>query len=232
MPAGAAKYAQRGTTGGFPALRNLLGFFTAGSLLAQGQLPALCGKGKCVGGRPHERSPNKRAVQHLLRTAVDPAHPKIAEARASLVEAGGSPGQAENIQRQVRERHRKAPSAATAACTTAAQPGAKLKLGGKGSRKNQNQRAHAARECKAFEQLKDEAFQEAVRKYRKQWEQQQAGGEGDTASNVLDRVLAQERFREVPYLRQAIKPNTVWKYAKDSIKSNITFLSLHPASAT
>ena len=29
VPAGAAKYAQRGTTGGFPALRNLLGFFLA-----------------------------------------------------------------------------------------------------------------------------------------------------------------------------------------------------------
>ena len=54
VPAGAVKYAQRGTSGGFPALRNLLGF-AAGSLLAQGQLPALCGKGKCVGGRPHER---------------------------------------------------------------------------------------------------------------------------------------------------------------------------------
>ena len=55
VPAGAAKYAQRGTSGSFLALRNLLGFFTAGSLLAQGQLSALCGKGKCVGGRPHER---------------------------------------------------------------------------------------------------------------------------------------------------------------------------------
>ena len=156
MPAGAAKYAQRGTTGSFLALRNLLGFFTAGSLLAQGQLSALCGKGKCVGGRPHERSPNKRAAQHLLRTAADPAHPTIAEARESLALTHGSPGQAENIHLpQVRERHRKALTAASAARTTAAQPGAKakLKLGGKGSRKNQNQRAHAARETKAFEQL-------------------------------------------------------------------------------
>eukprot|EP01048_Picozoa_sp_COSAG05_P001274 COSAG05_NODE_42_length_26187_cov_393.972286_13_plen_290_part_00 len=38
VPADAAKYAQRGTTGGFLALRNLLGF-TAGSLLAQGERP-------------------------------------------------------------------------------------------------------------------------------------------------------------------------------------------------
>ena len=34
VPAGAAKYAQRGTSGSFLAVRNLLGF-TAGSLLAQ-----------------------------------------------------------------------------------------------------------------------------------------------------------------------------------------------------
>ena len=38
VPADAAKYAQRGTTGSFLALRNLLGF-TAGSLLAQGERP-------------------------------------------------------------------------------------------------------------------------------------------------------------------------------------------------
>ena len=215
VPAGAVKYAQRGTSGGFPALRNLLGF-AAGSLLAQGQLPALCGKGdNSKAGRPHERSPNKRAVQHLLRTAVDPAHPKIAEARASLAEAGGSPGQAENIQRQVREWQRKASSGASGSAGAAAKPSAKgkLKLGGKGSRKNQNQRAHAARECKVFEQLKDEAFKEAVRKYRKQWEQQQAGGEGDTASDVLGRVLAQERFKALP--KDVLSYKTVWKYAKE-----------------
>ena len=211
MPAGAAKYAQRGTSGSFLAVRNLLGF-TAGSLLAQGQLPALCGKGdNSMGGRPHERSPNKRAAQHLLRAAEDPAHPTIAEALESLAQAHGSPGQAKNIQRQVRERHRKALTAATAARTTAAQPGAKakLKLGGKGSRKNQNQRAHAARETKAFEQLQQEAFQEAVREYRTQWELQQMGGKAKTPADVIDRVLTQKRFKEVPYLRQAIKPNTV-----------------------
>ena len=118
---------------------------------------------------------------------------------------------------QVRERHREASTAATtAARTTAAQPGAKakLKLGGKGSRKNQNQRAHAARETKAFEQLQQEAFQEAVREYRTQWELQQMGGKAKTPADVIDRVLTQKRFKEVPYLRQAIKPNTFWNYAK------------------
>ena len=210
VPAGAAKHAQRGTSGSFLALRNLLGF-TAGSLLAQGQLPALCGKGDNSMGRPHERSPNKRAAQHLLRNAADPAHPTIAEARASLAEAGGSPAQAENIQRQVRRQQRKASSAASGSAVAAAKPSTKgkLKLGGKGSRKNQNQRAHAARETKAFEQLQQEAFQEAVREYRTQWELQQMGGKAKTPADVIDRVLTQKRFKEVPYLRQAIKPNTV-----------------------
>ena len=107
---------------------------------------------------------------------------------------------------------------ASVSAVAAAKPSTKgkLKLGGKGSRKNQNQRAHdAARETKAFEQLQQEAFQEAVREYRTQWELQQMGGEAKTPADVIDRVLTQKRFKEVPYLRQAIKPNTVWKYAKD-----------------
>ena len=89
---------------------------------------------------------------------------------------------------QVRERHREASTAATtAARTTAAQPGAKakLKLGGKGSRKNQ--RAHAARETKALERLQQEAFREAVREYRRQWELQQMGGKAKTPADVIDR---------------------------------------------
>lgn len=182
VPAGAVKYALHGSTGSLGSLPNLLWLgLTAGCLLAQGQLATLAmGMGdNSMGGRPYERSPNKRAAQHLLRNAADPAHPTIAEARASLAEAGGSPGQAPNIQRQVRRRQRKASSAASGSAVAAAKPSTKgkLKLGGKGSRKNQNQRAHAARETKAFEQLQQEAFQEAVREYRTQWELQQMGGE-------------------------------------------------------
>ena len=182
VPAGAVKYALHGSTGSLGSLPNLLWLgLTAGCLLAQGQLATLAmGMGdNSMGGRPYERSPNKRAVQHLLRNAADPAHPTIAEARASLAEAGGSPAQAENIQRQVRRQQRKASSAASGSAVAAAKPSTKgkLKLGGKGSRKNQNQRAHdAARETKAFEQLQQEAFQEAVREYRTQWELQQMGG--------------------------------------------------------
>ena len=167
VPVGAVKYTLHGSTGSLGSLPNLLWLgLTAGCLLAQGQLATLAmGMGdNSMGGRPYERSPNKRAVEHLLRNAADSAHPTIAEARASLAEAGGSPGQAPNIQRQVRRRQRKASSAASGSAVAAAKPSTKgkLKLGGKGSRKNQNQRAHAARECNAFEQLKDEAFQEAA----------------------------------------------------------------------
>ena len=81
VPAGAVKYALHDSTGSLGPVSNLLRLgLTAGCLLAQGQLATLAmGMGdNSMGGRPYERSPNKRAVEHLLRNAADSAHPTIA----------------------------------------------------------------------------------------------------------------------------------------------------------
>ena len=129
------------------------------------------------GGAPHIYEENAKAVQVLLRTARDAAHPTAGEARGALAKAGGDEAQFENVQRQCRKAASKAAATATKPRRVMQETSevTKPKKAGPGSRKTAGQVAYDHREAAAFEEKKQAAFMTAVRDWHTVWLQKQKG---------------------------------------------------------
>jgi hypothetical protein len=193
-------------------------------MLAMVMAPTLAAGSKAdvVAHRPHAYPENARAVQHLLRTAEDPAHPTRKEVRQSLTACGGAHSQIDNVARQCRlkVKNGQQPRRPQQAANKPAAANVK-KRGGRGSRSSSAQVAYRALcDRDAAQQQEKEsrpahaAFIKAVRIYRVCWENNQKACASDS-----DTRTAAEVCRDVEddcgLERGTLKPKTVWQYAKD-----------------
>eukprot|EP01047_Picozoa_sp_COSAG01_P074397 COSAG01_NODE_12422_length_1742_cov_2.536214_2_plen_329_part_00 len=196
----------------------------AGVMLAVVMAPTLAAGSKdVVAHRPHAYPENARAVQHLLRTAEDPAHPTRAEVRQSLTACHGDQSQVANVARQCRHKVKNGQQPRRPE-QSANKPAAAIvkKRGGRGSRSSSAQVAYralcdrdAAQQQEKESKPAQAAFIKAVKIYRVCWENAQKACAGDCDKRSAEKVC-RDVEKDAGLEEGTLRWKTVWRYAKDN----------------